>query len=135
MSVDGVESFEPIPLSGDLWNPAKNFANPEFCEFGLNYWSFDSAESEASAGHPIVQWPWPWADLFFLFYREKSPSVTNGLPMKVMVDWCWTTEKRHDREAIPVVPDMLAPLGYIFMAGEAAAKKRCSIPCRLFAPL
>jgi hypothetical protein len=126
MSVEGVEAFEPILLSADLWNPTKNFGNREFSEFGLNYWSFDSSECEASAGHPILQWPWPWADLFFLFYREKSPSVTNGLNhgAKVMVDWCWTTEKRHDREAIPVVPDMLAPLGYVFMAGEALAKKK-----------
>jgi hypothetical protein len=126
MSVDGVESFEPIVLSGDLWNPSKNFGNPEFSEFGMNFWSFESVESEASSGHPVLQWPWPWADLFFLFYREKSPSVTqNGpRPARVMVDWCWSTEKRHDREAIPVVPDMLAPLGYVFMAGEQLAKKK-----------
>merc|ERR1712216_740104 len=67
-----IDMIDPINLTGDFWNPAKNTANQEFHEHGFDYWSFERADQEAAKDHPLVQWPWPWADLFFFFYREAK---------------------------------------------------------------
>jgi hypothetical protein len=124
MSPEAVEVFEPLTLPGDLWHPDKNLsASAEFREHGWDYWSFDSMDSEAAKNHPLLQWPWPWADLFFLFYRERSDSGPPG-GAGVDVDWGFMTEKRHDRDAIPFQPDLLAPPGYVLMSGGSAMKKK-----------
>ena len=67
MSNEVVDYSQPLLLQGDLWDPMSNTANPEFAEHGYDYWSFDSLDQKMISGHPIIQWPWPHADLFLLF--------------------------------------------------------------------
>mmetsp|Transcript_10519 Transcript_10519/g.32707 ORF Transcript_10519/g.32707 Transcript_10519/m.32707 type:complete len:997 (-) Transcript_10519:194-3184(-) len=120
MSADVVERATPVPLQGDLWNPAKNTAHEEFCREGFEYWSFESLEDETAVGHPIIQWPWPHADLYFLFYREDA---NEGGPTSD-ADWEFVTKKRLDRDAIPFSPEVLAPVGHVFIGGCQAQMKK-----------
>jgi hypothetical protein len=136
MSPEAVEVFEPLTLPGDLWHPDKNTMHAEFREHGWDYWSFDACEQESSRGHPLLQWPWPWADLFFLFYRESSDAASASCSGRgVEVDWSFMTEKRLDRDAIPFQPELLAPPGYVCIAGGPAVKKKLLQVVQLVRPV
>jgi len=133
MSPEVVYSATPVGLSGDLWNPAKCASHREFAEHGFDFWSFESCDEEASKGHPIMQWPWPYADLFLFFYREEMS--IDGAPTSD-ADWEFTTKKRYDREAIPFTPDLLAPVGYVFVGGsETHTKKKLLQAIRVASPV
>mmetsp|Transcript_25228 Transcript_25228/g.69344 ORF Transcript_25228/g.69344 Transcript_25228/m.69344 type:complete len:943 (-) Transcript_25228:21-2849(-) len=121
MSHEVVCTSKPVTLSGDLWNPAKSTTHREFMEHGFEYWSFESHDDEMCNGHPITQWPWPHADLFFLFYREE-PSIDGAQSSDA--DWEFKTKWKLDREAIPFSPDVLAPVGYVFIGGNELQMKR-----------
>jgi len=114
-----VDEFEPVVLTGDLWNPSKNTANREFHEHGFNYWSFEDEHSAESRGHPVFTWPWPWGDLFFFFYR---PDQSGRSPFSV--DWSYRTPRMWDMTSIPMELETLAPLGHVFLDGQTRAKKR-----------
>jgi len=123
MSVETVDQFPIITLQGDLWNPRRNRTHPEFTERGFEYWSFDTWEKAAAERHPITQWPWPHGDLFVLFYREEhviGSAVSD-------VDWQYTTKAWLDREAIPFIPEAMAPLGYVFIGGKEVPMKKTMI--------
>jgi hypothetical protein len=119
MNSESVDDFDTLDLPSDLWNPVKNASHREFRSHGMDFWSFDACDQEESAGHPILQWPWPHADLFLLYYHQEASS--DGLD----VDWAYTTKRRLDERAVPLKPEMLAPSGYVFIGGgDASAKKR-----------
>lgn len=137
MSPEVVASSSPVGLSGDLWNPSKCNTNREFAENGFDDWSFESCDEDACRGHPIMQWPWPYADLFFLFYREEqSVDGAEGASHGSEADWEFTTKKPWDRDAIPFNPDVLAPVGYVFIGGkEAQTKKKLLQAIRVASPV
>lgn len=118
MSPKTVDEYDPICLSGDLWCSRKNPANMEFRENGFDYWSFNTCDDAARVHHPIAQWPWPWADLFLLFYRAETRSNSGD------ADWDFHTDKRLDRDAVPLQVDQLAPPGYVFIGGSVSTKKK-----------
>mmetsp|Transcript_109564 Transcript_109564/g.353615 ORF Transcript_109564/g.353615 Transcript_109564/m.353615 type:complete len:915 (+) Transcript_109564:37-2781(+) len=121
MSPRVVNKPPTVCLPGDLWNPARNTRHREFAEHGFDYWSFNTYEDSLSRGHPITQWPWPYANLFFLFYREETSTVDAAHEP----DWEFTTKARLDQDAIPFDPDQLAPVAYVFIGGnELNAKKK-----------
>jgi hypothetical protein len=115
-----IDMFDPVNLTGDFWNPAKNGVNREFHEHGFEYWSFERADQEAAKDHPLVQWPWPWADLFFFFYREAKTAGSYGPE----VDWDYTTDKKLDIDSLPLQLDSLAPAGFVFLDGDAQQKRK-----------
>lgn len=119
LNADMADDFEPIVLSGDLWNPGKNTTNREFHEHGFSFWSFEDEHSAESQGHPVFAWPWPWADLYLMFYHQdfNNPSPGN-------VDWSYRTPRMWDMHSIPIELESLAPLGSVFIGGQAHEKKR-----------
>ncbi|CAK0866108.1 unnamed protein product, partial [Prorocentrum cordatum] len=78
--------FEPVLLPCELWHSRSFSHHPEFRKHGLSYWSFKSLDDPRALGHPLTLWPWPHANLFFLYYRTEF-----GAPS---VDWSFTTEAR-----------------------------------------
>merc|ERR550532_1788787 len=133
MSPEVVDRAKPVSLQGDLWNPAKNTSNREYAEHGTDFWSFESHDDEMSKGHPITQWPWPHADLHFLFYREE-PTPDGAATSDA--DWEFSTKKKLDRDAIPFSPEALAPVGYVFIGGnEAQMKKKVLQAMRVASPV
>jgi len=128
MSVQAVYRADPLTLKGDLWNPTRNASHPEFAKYGYDQWSFDTYEDTMAEGHPITQWPWPYGDLFLFFYREEV-----GLRD---VDWSYATRVRHDLEAIPFDPELLAPVAYVCIGGnEPNAKKKLMQALKVMSPL
>jgi hypothetical protein len=122
MSPETVSRSTAITVQGDIWNSGKNLSHSEFREHGFEYWSFESHEDDMSRGHPITQFPWPHADLLFLFYREET-CPTNRAQI-AEADWDFMTKKRFDFDALPFSPDMLAPLAYIFIGGSEVKLKK-----------
>jgi len=120
MSPEVVSAMTPVNLQGDLWHPGKNTQHPDFAEHGFDYWSFESYD-ETSHGHPLTQWPWPHADLLLLFYREEQG--IDGRPTSD-ADWDFMTKTRYDQDVIPFTPDLLAPVGYVFIGGKEALMKK-----------
>lgn len=133
MSPETVNRSTAITVQGDFWNPSKNPSHCEFKEHGFEYWSFESYDDEMSRGHPITQFPWPHADLLFLFYREESCASRS---QTAEADWDFMTKKRFDLDALPFSPEMLAPVSYIFIGGnEAKMKKKLMHAIRQSSPI
>lgn len=117
----GATNIDPIILPGDLWSPEYNLSNREFSKNGFDFWSFEQVNDERARGHPLLQWPWPWAHLFFLFYHREDAS-RGGFPDQP--DWTWTTDVRFDWSALPIQFDLLSSSGYVFLGGDEAAKRK-----------
>jgi membrane protein implicated in regulation of membrane protease activity len=120
MSAGTVEEFVPAALPGDLWTPAKNGMNKQFHDHGFDHWSWQRATDKEAAGHPLVVFPWPGADLLFFFYRVDADS--HGILPEA--DWSYQTAQRHDTEAVPWQPENLAPLSYVFIGAEPRSKQK-----------
>mmetsp|Transcript_3508 Transcript_3508/g.6715 ORF Transcript_3508/g.6715 Transcript_3508/m.6715 type:complete len:949 (+) Transcript_3508:52-2898(+) len=120
MSQDQVTNSRPVQLQGDFWNQVKNTAHREFAEHGHEFWSFDSYDDPMAHGHPITQFPWPHANLVFLFYHEARDGHSS-LPD---ADWNFSTKQRFDTAAVPFSPEMLAPVGYVFIGTKKSKMKK-----------
>jgi len=106
LNAEAVANSSQLMLSSNLWDQKANTAHQEFAQHGYDYWSFDSLDPKTTAGHPIVQWPWPHGDLFLLFYREEN---IRGAA-QADADWEYSTPNWLDEEAINIVPEAFAPI-------------------------
>jgi len=138
VSADNVENFDPVVLPGhlfDQWHPDQK--NDEFKQHGWDFWSFYNVSEEDSPAltHPITQFPWPHANLFFLFYHpkteaktlvaEESPSperqISSVSIVSSLVDFNFVTKNLF--EPVNFNPYWLASIGYIVSGGEGYTKK------------
>jgi len=108
------EARPTTSLFGDLWDHGKNKSHPEFAEHGYDNWSFNKYNDESVTGHPIASWPWPYADLFIIFFHEDGADA----------NWNYTTEERLTMDAVPVSLERLGTVGHVFIGGNQLQMKR-----------
>jgi len=110
MCAEAVQSANCVSLPGNFWEMPYSGPPVDEESEGTNA---SSRNRDSAVG---LRFPWPYGNLFLLFFREDG--ATGNL------DWQYRTKMRFDREAVPFAPESFAPMAYICIGSKSGQAKK-----------